>query len=165
MQIISARFGNADHSAAVIKTDERGSVAISQEDTPELWEAMLASGVMIEAFSPIDPKDFLRAVAAEIRYEKETGGITVSGRNIPTDRTSQQKIADVSWRTGKGQTVRFKLPTGFVTLTSAEMGDIDAAVAEHVQLCFDIEGEVVEAINAGTYVTADQVRAAFSAIS
>lgn len=35
--ILSARYANEDHTAAVIETKESGSVAISEVDTPQAW--------------------------------------------------------------------------------------------------------------------------------
>jgi len=42
--IISARYANPEHTAALLMTEEAASVAISAADTPEEWAAMLAWG-------------------------------------------------------------------------------------------------------------------------
>lgn len=49
--IISAVYGNPDHSSAVIKTQEVGDVVISQDDTPEEWAALIASGVAVSPYT------------------------------------------------------------------------------------------------------------------
>jgi hypothetical protein len=42
--IVSAAFANPEHTSAVIVTEEAGSVAISEVDTPDDWADMLAWG-------------------------------------------------------------------------------------------------------------------------
>ena len=41
--ILSAKFANPEHTAAVIETEEAGAVLVSAADTPELWAEMLGS--------------------------------------------------------------------------------------------------------------------------
>jgi hypothetical protein len=41
--ILSARFANADHDAAVVETAEAGAVLASAADTPAWWPAVLAA--------------------------------------------------------------------------------------------------------------------------
>lgn len=41
--ILSAVFANAEHSAAVLQTQEAGAVLASEADTPDLWAAMQAA--------------------------------------------------------------------------------------------------------------------------
>jgi hypothetical protein len=43
MTILSARYANAERTAAVIQTVENAAVAISARDTPALWAQMLAT--------------------------------------------------------------------------------------------------------------------------
>ncbi len=40
--ILSARYGNEERTSAVVITQERGAVAISELDRPEAWAALLA---------------------------------------------------------------------------------------------------------------------------
>lgn len=40
---LSAQYANAEHTSAIILTKEAGAVAISERDTPELWEKVLAA--------------------------------------------------------------------------------------------------------------------------
>lgn len=49
--VLSARFANAEHSAAVMQTEEAGAVLVGEVDTPALWEDMLAQ-VEPAAFAP-----------------------------------------------------------------------------------------------------------------
>lgn len=41
--ILSAAFANAEHTAAVLQTQEAGAVLASEADTPDLWAAMQAA--------------------------------------------------------------------------------------------------------------------------
>jgi hypothetical protein len=41
--ILSARYANPGHNAAVIETEQAGPVLASERDTPELWAQMLAA--------------------------------------------------------------------------------------------------------------------------
>lgn len=42
--IQSAQYANAEHTAAVIQTEEAGSVLLGEVDTPDEWAAMLRWG-------------------------------------------------------------------------------------------------------------------------
>jgi len=68
--ILSASYANAEHSAAVIITQEAAAVLISEHDTPDLWTEMLAWGAPVAYVPPPPPppcspveklSDFLRA--------------------------------------------------------------------------------------------------------
>ena len=41
MRILSARYGNQARTSAVMMTDERGAVAVSEIDRPELWGELM----------------------------------------------------------------------------------------------------------------------------
>jgi len=45
--IKSAAYANADHTAAIIDTEEAAAVLLSARDTPREWAAMLAWGAPI----------------------------------------------------------------------------------------------------------------------
>ena len=89
----------------------------------------------------------------QLRWERETGGITLPGgvrvgtsiedQNRITSVTANAKLAGVS-------TVDFKAATGWVTLTLAEVQGIAAAIATHVQACFSAERAHHEAIDSIT---------------
>ncbi|SFC21898.1 protein of unknown function [Bosea sp. CRIB-10] len=106
----------------------------------------------------------LRAHAADVRWRKETGGITVAGVTVLTDRDSQAMINGAGALCDKvpATIVRFKAATGFVDLDAATMTAIAIAVGQHVQSVFATEAEVVAAIDAGTITTRAQVEVAFS---
>lgn len=50
MNIISAIYGDANRASVVVQTEERGAVAISEVDSPELWAQLHESGIAIEPF-------------------------------------------------------------------------------------------------------------------
>ena len=52
--ILTAKYANADRTAAVITTQESGAVAVSQQDRPNLWEMLL---VWIAAGNTPEPAD------------------------------------------------------------------------------------------------------------
>lgn len=50
LTVNSAVYANAENTAAVIFTDEAAAKAISQLDTPDLWQQLIASGLAISAY-------------------------------------------------------------------------------------------------------------------
>lgn len=58
--IISARYANSEHTAAVLITEEVAAVAISATDTPVEWAAMLAWGMPDEYVEPPQPRRMIR---------------------------------------------------------------------------------------------------------
>jgi len=87
---------------------------------------------------------------ARVRYEKETGGISVNGVQVLTDRESQFTVSAAYARATSDPTatVRWKAVNGFVTLDAAAIIQTGAAVFNHVQTCFSREGELREQIEA-----------------
>lgn len=53
--ITSASFANADGTAVVVTTDDRGAVAISQMDNPVLWAEYQAWGGVTAPYVAPDP--------------------------------------------------------------------------------------------------------------
>lgn len=103
--------------------------------------------------------------AASVRYDKETGGTTVSGTPIPTDRTTQSLLTGAySYvQATPSATVQWKLADGtFVNLTAAQITEIAVDVAGWVQQCFAKEAAAVASINAGTITTLAAVDAALA---
>lgn len=49
--ILSARYANAEHTAAQVETSEAGAVMASAVDTPDLWPAVVAAGPT--AYAPL----------------------------------------------------------------------------------------------------------------
>ncbi len=110
----------------------------------------------------------LHAYAAAARYAKETGGITVNGAPIATDRASQALITG-AWATTQinpAATIQWKGPNGaFVTLDAKALIGLASAVTAHVQACFAAEAQVTGDIASGKVKTTADVDAAFSAVT
>ncbi|PTM61907.1 DUF4376 domain-containing protein [Phreatobacter oligotrophus] len=110
----------------------------------------------------------LRAAAADARWRRETGGITVSGISVHTDDRSKmmimgariQAVADpgfvTQWKGADGQ---------FIALDAATITALSAAVLAHVDACFAREGEVLAAIDAGTVTTLAAIEQAFADVT
>lgn len=93
----------------------------------------------------------LAALAAH-RYAIETGGITVGGADIGTDRDDQAMITGtlVGFQSGTLTSVRWKGAGGFATLDAAAFLPLASAVAQHVEACFAREADHAAAISALT---------------
>ena len=88
----------------------------------------------------------LIAQVTALRWQRETGGITVGGVRVLTSIEDQNRIASVL--IGAPATLDFKAESGWATLTLAELQGIAAAITAHVQACFTAERTHHEAISA-----------------
>jgi len=98
-----------------------------------------------------DAKVSLKDQATALRWQHETGGITLPGGiQIATGTEDQNRITTViaNAQLAGVTTVDFKAASGWVTLTLAEVQGIAAAIALHVQACFSAERAHYEAIEA-----------------
>ncbi|QAX29261.1 DUF4376 domain-containing protein [Leisingera sp. NJS204] len=90
----------------------------------------------------------LLADLADTRWKIQNGGITLpSGFHARTDRTTRADLTEAlsALQLGiKSEPFSWKAPDGWIKLTRADLEQITAAVAAHVQGCFDAE-EAVEA--------------------
>ncbi len=93
-------------------------------------------------------KNMLDAIA-DIRWKYETGGITVDGIKIKTDRESRGTVFDgySSLASGLLTVGRWKFAGEWKTVTLDEMGPIAAAVSSHVDRAFRAEEVVEQMIN------------------
>lgn len=106
--------------------------------------------------TPIPPaldelKTAKRSEIAAARYNAETGGCTVDGVTIATDRGSQALLtaAVVTARLDPEFQTRWKCADGrFVTLDAMQLRAIGDAVIAHVEACFAREAELVELVDA-----------------
>ena len=94
----------------------------------------------------------VRRRLANKRWMVETGGTTIAGMPVPTDRDTQSKLiaARILAKEDPAYTIRWKLPTGFTTLDAATLIAIADGVRAHVQAAFDREDVLTQAINAAT---------------
>lgn len=86
-----------------------------------------------------------RDTIAAARYEQETGGVTVAGVTVRTDRESQALITGAALKAMQDAeyVCRWKTVGGFVELNALQILGVADAVREHVQSCFDREAELL----------------------
>lgn len=89
---------------------------------------------------------------ADHRYRRETGGTTVGGAAVRTDRESQALLtgAAVAALLDSGYAVAWKTLSGWVTLNAASIIGLASAVRAHVQACFDRERALAQQVEAAT---------------
>lgn len=124
----------------------------AREATREDWLAAIAA---TRLRSPPNLHDY----AADKRWRVETGGITVGGVPVATDRESQSLItgAHAYVQINPGVTIKYKSGAGFIDLDAATVTAVATAVAAHVQACFAAEADLSAAITDGTITTTRQV--------
>jgi len=95
-----------------------------------------------------------RAKISEARWRAETGGITLNGMEIATDRESQALLAGAVLKAqdDPSYTVNWKARNGWFQLNAATLIAIANAVRAHVQKCFDKEKQLTEKIMAATSI-------------
>jgi len=91
---------------------------------------------------------------ADKRWRTETGGITIDGMEIATDRESQALLtaAVLKVKDDPSYTVNWKAKNGWFELDAATLIAIADAVRAHVQMCFDKEKQLQEQIDKATTV-------------
>ena len=153
----TARFVNG---AWELVADHRGEMWFDQEGRPVLIDTSGDPTALNLTKNPPPPsKAALKAYAANVRWKHEASGVTISGMPVSTDRESQALITGaVVWsQLNPSGTRKWKTGVGFVSLTAQQIQAIANAVATHVQACFDLEGELVEEIDAGTITTTAEI--------
>lgn len=125
-----------------------GAIAYDPSITP-------AQRTAIEAvFAAYDPVAALKADLAEriaaSRYALETGGITIAGMAVRTDRESQSMIASALQIVTRNPAalIDWKGATGWAQLDKTAIEAIADAVGAHVQACFTAERARHEALAA-----------------
>lgn len=86
-----------------------------------------------------------RIELAALRYQRQSGGITVGGITVPTDRESASNITAAVVSLTQGlltAPIKWKMTSGWVDLSQAQIVGVGAAVAQHVQRCFEAEAKV-----------------------
>lgn len=95
-------------------------------------------------------KQAKKAHATALRWECETGGITLNNMRVLTGIEDQNRITTVvaNARRSGLETVDFKAAGAWVTISVAEVEAIACAIAVHVQASFTAERAHHEAIDA-----------------
>ena len=118
--------------------------------TPAEWTALHPPPAPPEP-TLAELKQSKRDKIAAARYAAETGGCTIDGVTIATDRGSQALLtaAVVMARMDPEFKTRWKCADGrFVTLDAMQLRAIGDAVIAHIEACFAREGELCEQIDA-----------------
>jgi hypothetical protein len=102
---------------------------------------------------PIDAvKNQLKAAAAEERWRREVGGFDLALQDqtvrIDTARGARDVYAQQYMLLAEGETVYWKFPSCWLTLTKAELGTIAASVTAHVNSAFAWEVAKIAEIDA-----------------
>ena len=86
------------------------------------------------------------------RFQVETGGVTVEGVQINTDRDSQSLLTGAAFAASldPGYHIKWKAATGFVDLSAQQIIGVASAVRAFVQSCFDRESELLNEVKNGT---------------
>lgn len=124
------------------------------------WAGLPAPAPEVAAeMSPEAKTAALLAYAASKRYAVETGGTTVAGVSMPTDRDTQAKIAAAYLLAQVNPATSFdwKTSAGFVTLSAAQIGAIAVSVGQFVQSAYAAEASVASQISNGTITTTAQI--------
>ena len=101
-------------------------------------------------------KNELRSLTAAERYRKEVAGVQVTVQDttvtVDTSRDGRNIFVQKYTLMTDADTVQWKFPETWLTLTRSELGVVVAAGAAHVQSQFDWESAIVTQINSATTV-------------
>ena len=86
------------------------------------------------------------------RFQAETGGVTVQGIPVNTERDSQALLTGAAFAASldPGYHIKWKAATGFVDLSAQQIIGVASAVRAFVQSCFDRESELLGAVADGS---------------
>jgi hypothetical protein len=86
------------------------------------------------------------------RFQAETGGVTVQGIPVNTERDSQSLLTGAAFAASldPGYHIKWKAATGFVDLSAQQIIGVASAVRAFVQSCFDRESELLGAVADGS---------------
>ncbi len=131
----------------------RGEQVIPVEVPPE----PISTDNDMPFFGDVDFETLKRAKAWEIadkRWRTETGGITLNGVEIATDRESQALLtaAVLKAQDDPNYMVNWKARNSWFQLDAATLIAIADAVRAHVQACFDKEEVLQNQVDAATTV-------------
>ena len=86
------------------------------------------------------------------RFQAETGGVTVQGIPVNTERDSQALLTGAAFAASldPGYHIKWKAATGFVDLSAQQIIGVASAVRAFVQNCFNREAELLGAVADGS---------------
>lgn len=140
-----------------------GKIQYGDAITPEQRAAI--ETVVAAHPSQEEIKAQLKAYAADHRWRKETGGVTLpNGVIVRTDDAAQRKVAELRRRAAAGEIplpFSFKAETGWIDADLSAIQAIDQAIAAHVAACYTLERQIDNEIDAGEVTTRSQIELAF----
>lgn len=100
---------------------------------------------------PLPTPDWPALIAAR-RYQVETGGTTVEGVQVNTERDSQALLTGAAFAAtlDPAYHIKWKAATGFVDLTGEQVIGLASQVRAFVQACFSREAELLGAVADGS---------------
>jgi hypothetical protein len=110
----------------------------------------------------------LKYYAADARYRKASGGVTIGGKPYLSDPVSRNTVSSAHDYAvaNPGHITDWKLADGtFIQLNESQLAHVLQQMATFVQSCFTCESNMVAGVDGGTVTTKAQVDAAFAAIS
>ena len=149
IQVVTAEYNPATHYHTVSRKVQNNKVV-------DTW--------VVQERPRSEVNDRLYEALAAHRYTVETGGITLSGVPIKTDRDTQGTLtaARTLAKEDANYAVEWKVASGqFVTLSAATIIAIANAVAAHVQKCFRAESSASDDV--ADYSSVAEALAAFDA--
>lgn len=105
----------------------------------------------------------LIAYAANKRWQKEVGGVTLNGIPVPTDDRAKLLILGAAQTMAVDATAPLVINgVNYGSMTGAQFQVINAAVVAHVQSTFPILADVIALINSNEITTTAQIDEAFA---
>lgn len=154
-----------DEELAAINVYRVQPAAITEGRIPTGYTfARDGNGVLAQVLAYGDLVTDLKSYAADKRWQKEIGGITVNGISIATDDRSKQMIigARMAAEADSSFTTPWVASDGSVhTLAAADVIGISNAVLAHVGSCFATYATVAAQIDSADITSAEQIDAAF----
>ena len=149
---VSGELGaNKKWGAEVLTLDvERKVVQVARKQVPMTAAEKAARDALVAA-------QWADQIAAR-RFQVETGGVTVAGVKLNTERDSQSLLTGAAFAASldPGYHIKWKAATGFVDLTGEQILGIASQVRAFVQACFNREAELLGAVADGS-ITAEML--------
>ncbi|MBP5971022.1 DUF4376 domain-containing protein, partial [Pseudomonas iridis] len=107
------------------------------------WEKLAAA----PESAPEPAPDWPSLIAAR-RFQAETGGVTVQGIPVNTERDSQALLTGAAFAASldPDYQIKWKAATGFVELNATQVIGLASQVRAFVQACFNREAELLGAV-------------------
>jgi len=142
----------------IFPTPPAGAITMMPDEYAQACAGQLVRDVVLDVWvekpapvrTPAQAREERLATLAAYRYAVETGGITVGGITVATDRESQAMLtgAWVRLQQAPDLLIDWKGETGWTQLDKSSIDALAAAVGTHVQACFTAERVHAEAIMA-----------------